>query len=784
MASARQLGGIISALVLLGALAAQAQPVPGDAPAFARVNAPALRPGLAKARQIGERAAAGTIRGVVVDRADGTPIADVSVQVQDSKQSVETDAEGRFELTGVAPGQVTLHISLVGFILVKRTVEVTDGGTIDLTVVLSEGTGTYSETVTVGGERFREQEKSVPAQMTLGSADIQNLRNLLTNDPMRAIQVLPGVTTNDDFSSEFAVRGSPFSRMNFTIDGVPASFLLHTVQHIEGGGSIAMLNGDILDGITLLNGSYPQRYGNRLGAELDFQMREGSRDRAQLRFGVSGTDASVVAEGPIGGTKSGSWLFSARKSYLELLLKQIDDENDFGFGFTDVQSKMVFDLSPRHRFDVGFVAGRSRLDQETTPDEINEVQDGRNSAELVEAGWRFSASRSFLVTQRLAFAANQFSNTNPAGVDLARGDGQDATWRADLVAGPYKSVNFEAGAQVLWQQRASTESVFDRSRVEPTIEQSYDASATIASAYGQIRWSPWPRLTLTPGARVDRSSYWGTTGSPWVLIESRLSSSLRLRAGAGIYRQFPGFEESFGFRAGADLVPERAVHVDVGLEQMVGSSTRFQVTLYNRDEKDVVRLPNSELRVVNGRLVPPSGTSEWTNALDGYARGVELLVQRRSTTGVSGWLSYSLGFNRYHDTTTGESFDGDYDHRHTFNAYALYRFSSKFSLAGKLRAATNVPAVGYWEERGGAYFVSTTRNELRLPPYVRLDLRVNRTFNRPSNRITLFVEVMNVFNRENVRFTPPGVNGRTGQAFGLFESMIPFVPSAGVLVEF
>ena len=764
MAFARRLGGVICALYVFGAfvsagVAAQAQPVPASAEA-------------------------GTIRGLVVDRADGTPIADVSVQVQDSKQSVQTDAEGRFELTGVTPGQVTLHISLVGFILVKRTVDVTGGATIDLTVVLSEGTGTYSETVTVGGERFREQEKSVPAQMTLGSADIQNLRNLLTNDPMRAIQVLPGVTTNDDFSSEFAVRGSPFSRMNFTIDGVPASFLLHTVQHIEGGGSIAMLNGDILDGITLLNGSYPQRYGNRLGAELDFQMREGSRERAQLRFGVSGTDASVVAEGPIGGTKSGSWLFSARKSYLELLLKQIDDENDFGFGFTDVQSKMVFDLSPRHRFDVGFVAGRSRLDQETTPDEINEVQDGRNSAELVEAGWRFSASRSFLVTQRLAFAANQFSNTNPAGVDLARGDGQDATWRADLVAGPYKSVNFEAGAQVLWQQRASTESVFDRSRVEPTIEQSYDASATIASAYGQIRWSPWPRLTLTPGARVDRSSYWGTTGSPWVLIESRLSSSLRLRAGAGIYRQFPGFEESYGFRAGSDLVPERAVHVDVGLEQMIGSSTRFQVTLYNRDEKDVLRLPNSELRVVNGRLIPPSSTSEWTNALDGYARGVELLVQRRSTTGVSGWLSYSLGFNRYHDTTTDESFDGDYDHRHTFNAYALYRVSSKFSLAGKLRAATNVPAVGYWEEREGAYYVSTTRNELRLPPYARLDLRLNRTFNRPSSRITLFVEFMNVLNRENVRFTPPGVNGRTGQAFGLFESMIPFVPSAGVLVEF
>ena len=83
MAFARQLAGVICALVFLGAFAAEAQPVQGGAPAFARVNAPALRRGLAKARQIGERAAAGTIRGVVVDRAGDTPIADVSVQVQD-----------------------------------------------------------------------------------------------------------------------------------------------------------------------------------------------------------------------------------------------------------------------------------------------------------------------------------------------------------------------------------------------------------------------------------------------------------------------------------------------------------------------------------------------------------------------------------------------------------------------------------------------------------------------------------------------------------------------------
>ena len=301
-------------------------------------------------------AATGIVRGVVVDRADGAPIGDVSVRVQDAGAPVKTDAVGRFELAGVPAGQHTLYVSVVGFILVKRPIDVHPGEALEVTIALSEGTGTYSETVTVAGERFREQERSVPAQQTLGSGDIQNLRNLLTNDPMRAIQVLPGVSTGDDFRSEFVVRGSPFSRMTFTLDGVPTSFLLHTVQQIRDGGSIAMLNGDILDGITLLNGSYPQRYGNRLGAELDFHMREGSRDRAQLRFAVSGTDASVVAEGPLGGEKSGSWLVSARKSYLELLLKQIDEENDFGFGFSDIQSKLVYDVAPAHRAELTIVA--------------------------------------------------------------------------------------------------------------------------------------------------------------------------------------------------------------------------------------------------------------------------------------------------------------------------------------------------------------------------------------------------------------------------------------------
>jgi hypothetical protein len=111
--------------------------------------------------------------------------------------------------------------------------------------------------------------------------------------------MLPGVATGDDFKSQFSVRGAGVKQMNFIFEGISTPFLLHTIQQSYNSGSVAMVNGDVLDEVSLSNGSYPQRYGNRIGAELDFRMREGSRERVQSHLSVSAIDASAVVEGPV-----------------------------------------------------------------------------------------------------------------------------------------------------------------------------------------------------------------------------------------------------------------------------------------------------------------------------------------------------------------------------------------------------------------------------------------------------------------------------------------------------
>ena len=81
------------------------------------------------------------------------------------------------------------------------------------------------------------------------------------------------------------------------------------------------------------------------------------------------------------------------------------------------------------------------------------------------------------------------------------------------------------------------------------------------------------------------------------------------------------------------------------------------------------------------------------------------------------------------------------------------------------------------------YGLSTERNSLRLPAYSRLDVRADRAFTWASRRLVVFVDVANVLNHENLRNTSPGID-RAGRVFDATESLLPIVPSGGLVIEF
>jgi hypothetical protein len=730
-----------------------------------------------------------SVHGRVVHADTAAALPDVRVVLSTtatSRQGVvperiaSTNADGRFAFENVPTGTYSLTVTTVGFIFVRRTVEVSAGQTLDLVVPLAEGTGTYRESVSVGATSEASTLEAL-SQNVLGSAALQDLRGVVTDDPLRAVQSLPGVATGDDLRSDFSVRGSAFRQTGVVIDGTATALLLHTVRGEANTGSIAMINTDVLASAALSAGPHTRRHGDWLGATLEFDMREGSRDRLGLRVSVSGTAASLVGEGPVGRSGKGSWLVAARRSYLDWLIRKVEPGFDNTLGFYDGYAKVTYDVTPHQQVQVMAIAGDATYRQSDVG-RTNGLDRARSRSTLGSVFWRYTGRRAVL-TSRLSLAGNDFRNTGVLTQELARGYTQSVLWRVDFTMPIANGWIVEAGGL---RERARTNEIARLFRTAPgntiAVQSQREVSprTTLLSGWSQVA-RHGKAGGVTAGVRIsDRTISNRVAVEPWLLTE-RKSGRITWRAGAGGAAQFP--DAAFTI-ATSPIGPERGWGADAGVGYQLDATTELRATGFSRDEHAGLRL------AVEDRLDPNTGARQTAATFPSYlqrltttSRGVELVAMRRSPTGMSGWIGYMWARTRASDTVTGERFDADFDQRHTLNAVWTQRLSYRTTVGAKLRLGSNVPITGYFSGENENMRLGSTRNTVRLPFYARLDARATRTFTFDSRRVTLFVEVMNVLKRDNYG-QAEGVIRTNLQAEGYLEQLIPFVPSAGFLIEF
>jgi hypothetical protein len=724
----------------------------------------------------------GTIRGRVIEARTGVPLTAVLLQVSSTNQRALSDEQGRFELTDVPAGKQVVLVSVVGYGLVRRDVVVAVGAVLELEIPVAEGASTYVEEVTVPGSAFRQIETGVASQSVLGSRDLQALRGLLADDPFRAVQTLPGVATGNDFRAEFAVRGQGPRHVGLSIDGVDSPLLFHTVRGVEDGGSLALINSDVLDSASIVAGARPQRLNAHLGPAVDFEMRDGAADRLSVRGMVSVTAATTVWEGPFGNGTRGSWLVAARQSYLDWLLRAVDPESSGTFGFTDVQAKLAWRIRDRQTLRLTLIGGRSMLHEREEAPNQNGLEDGANRTLIASLQWQLSPTPALHVSQQIYGIGASYENRMTNGGVREGGSDRDLTWKGRVEWMPAGTYLVEVGGQA----QASRATRVDRSFGSFGAVTNFDISGRTSAAAGwtHMRWQPVPRLIISPGVRVDRWNITDSTlASPWLLAEWQLTPDTRLRGGLAIQRQAPLIEQAETADPSAALRPERAQMFDVGVERRLDERWQVNVNAFYRTENDRLRLVDGEPHVENGTVVFTPAPL-WRNTMTGEAGGLGLSLERRSVNGVSGWLGYSFERADLSDATTGETFPSDWDQRHALNAYAIYRHSSRTSFSARLRIGSNFPLPGYFREVNGQYFLGSEKNQLRLPTYSRLDVRADRSFTYQRRRLTLFVEAINVFNRTNVAPAEPSISFPSGRVQNVTEELFPLLPMAGVLIEF
>jgi hypothetical protein len=726
------------------------------------------------------------VRVTIVDARTKAPIPDVHVQLipvdasAAAPRTAQSDAAGLAHIPGVHPGTYDLLVSTPGYAFERRTIAVTSSG-LTLTVALSEGSGAYQEDVTVAAAVASNADPGVSSRHTIGAALMQDLRGIATDDAMRAVQSLPGVVTGDDFQAEFSVRGSAFRHVGLVIDGTPSPLLLHAVRGRDDTGSLAMINADIVERVTLLAGPHPQRHGSWLGATVDFELRGGARDRFRPRGTISGTSASVVLEGPLAGGRGG-WVLSGRKSYVDWLIRKLDPDIESTIGFVDAQAKLDLDLTSRQRLELLLLGGEA-IYREPEASLTNGLHKAVSTGGLASVRWQWNGDRTS-IRQQVATSTSRFDNTGRLAQQLGDGTTTSYAYRLDLTRAVSAQWTAEGGARYESTRLDQTLSRFARSgpqSVRQAASRALDGRRGERSAWAHLAWRG-DSSGLTAGARVTDATGHTAWVSPWLMAEHR-RGRVTLRAAIGESRQAPPLEVALSSLAPTHA--ERSRSAEVGIELQGPAGTRLHAAAFSRNDDHLLR-PLGEERLDDGVRIGQSLFPIVGAQLSSRTRGAEIMLGRAAlpgSTGPTGWVAYTWAHTRADDRVTGETFDGDFDQRHTINAFVQQRLSWRMTVNAKFRAGSNVPLVGYFTGPIDMLRLGDARNRVRLPWYVRLDLRASRGFTVGGRRLTVFVEVVNALGRRNLG-QADGFVTSTLDALFFTEKLLPRIPSAGFVIEF
>lgn len=251
-----------------------------------------------------------TLAGTVRDASTNEILPFVTVYVKGLAIGTSTDANGMFRLS-LKSGSYDIITSLVGYRTETRRVEMKDKNqTLDLKLFQTD---ILLQEVTVYSSAPDQTSQAEVGALSLQGRHITETTTVIP-DVFRSVQTLPGISSDNEFSARFNVRGGTPDENLVLVNGAQVYEPFHVKE--APNASIGIFNTDMMRKVMLVTGGFSAKYGDRMSAVMDIEYREGSRARLQGSGTLSMTNLALLLEGPI--TSSGSFIIGARKSYEEL----------------------------------------------------------------------------------------------------------------------------------------------------------------------------------------------------------------------------------------------------------------------------------------------------------------------------------------------------------------------------------------------------------------------------------------------------------------------------------
>ena len=230
----------------------------------------------------------GTIRGKIIDKADGEGVYGASVIVAGTTIGTATDMNGNFVLQNVPAKSQKISISIVGYAPASQVVNIGTGETAVVNLQLGQTTIMASEVV-VGASLYKQDRLDVP--VTVNVVSNEKIKQNANPTLDKVLESVPGVVMSragGQTASSMQIRGSNTfqgggigTRVNAFYDGFP----INAPQSSEIVWQTASLNS--VDKVEVLKGAAATLYGSgAMGGVVNVSGH--LPDKMEVKYGVSG----------------------------------------------------------------------------------------------------------------------------------------------------------------------------------------------------------------------------------------------------------------------------------------------------------------------------------------------------------------------------------------------------------------------------------------------------------------------------------------------------------------
>lgn len=275
------------------------------------------------------------IYGKITDE-NGNSLELVNVAVLGTSYGVSSNSRGQYELQLPSDTLLNVVFSFIGYQQETKKVKLKSGEQRKLDVSLNSTSTTLSDIVVsdkqIGSATItRIDAREISMIPSSGSGGVEDI-----------VKTLPGVSSTNELSSQYNVRGGNFDENLIYINGIEIykPFLVGSGQQ-EG---MSIINPRLVSNIDFSAGGFSAEYGDKLSSALDITYKKPILPAASLSLSFLGAEAHV--EGSTIKNKL-SYLVGARYKNNRYILGGMETKGTYQPNFTDIQGILSYNISPR-----------------------------------------------------------------------------------------------------------------------------------------------------------------------------------------------------------------------------------------------------------------------------------------------------------------------------------------------------------------------------------------------------------------------------------------------------